>query len=124
MSSETYRCPSARCQEGAELLGIVRNDGTIAYLGQRLTVDESFVQAASEGRSPEKRFRFSDQCVEHGCKQWTGTACSVIDNVIERLSLPAAAQSLPKCSIRPECRWFSQAGRRACAVCPLVITDV
>ena len=105
-------------------MGIVQSDGTIAYVGQRLTVDESFVQIASEGRSPEKRFRFSDHCVECGCKQWTGTECGVIDDVIQRLPPPAMAQSLPKCSIRPECRWFSQAGPRACAVCPFVITDV
>lgn len=123
MNPGTYRCPSARCQEGAELLGIVRRDGTIAYLGQRVTVDASFVQIASEGRSPEKRFRFSDQCAERGCKQWTGTECGVIDDVIQRLPSPAPSQSLPKCSIRPECRWFNQAGSHACTVCPFVITE-
>lgn len=124
MNSGAYRCPSARCQEGAQLLGVVRSDGTIAYVSQRLTVDESFVQIASEGRSPEKKFRFSDQCAERGCKQWTGTECSVIGDVIQRLPSPQAGESLPKCSIRPECRWFSQAGPRACAACPFVITDI
>jgi hypothetical protein len=39
-------------------------------------------------------------------------------------AMPADDSPLPKCSIRSQCRWFLQHGRDACAVCPLIITDV
>jgi hypothetical protein len=123
MRSESLRCPSATCTEGSELLGIIQEDGTTAYLSERVAVEKEFVRIASEGRSPEKRFRFSNQCVEAKCKQWTGTRCGVIDTVI-RLLPDKVAESLPKCSIRATCRWFSQAGVSACSVCPVVVMDL
>jgi len=77
---------------------------------------------------PEKRFRFSQPCVTSGCGNWTGNRCGVIDGVVDEVSerqLPRPGEaSLPKCSFRPKCRWFAQSGKEACAVCPLVITDL
>ena len=118
-------CPSARCEPGATLLGVVEADGTVGYITPRLTVDEAFVEQASRGRAPEKRFRFAGACVESGCAQWTGSRCGVIDRVLEGglLDDGANAQGLPHCSIRSSCRWFAQSGAEACGVCPLVITD-
>lgn len=124
MNVEPSRCPSAKCREGAELLGIVRSDGTIAYLGRRTTLDEQFVRIAATGRAPEKRFRFSDLCVEERCAQWAGGRCGIIDDVIQRLTPVPLGGPLPRCSIRATCRWFGQSGPRACAVCPFVITDL
>ena len=51
-----------------------------------MIIDEHFVPISAR-RDPEKRFRFSDQCVEAGCRQWTGTRCSVVEDVI-RTPLP------------------------------------
>jgi len=123
MKAETLRCPSASCKVGSELLGIVQADGTISYLPQRPVVEEQFVQIASEGRSPEKRFRFSNECAESKCRQWAGTRFGVIDTVVKLLP-HKAIHSPPKCGIRAECRWFSQVGVSACSVCPVVITDI
>src|SRR5450631_3911358 len=123
MRSQSLRCPSAKCTEGADLLGVVQEDGTVAYFAQRIPVELDFVRVAFEGRSPEKRFRFSNQCEEAKCKQWTGARCGVVDAVI-RLLPYKPAESLPKCSIRASCRWFSQAGVSACSVCPRVVTDL
>lgn len=122
MNPEAQSCPSAKCRQGAKLLGIVQGDGTIAYLGSTVIIDEHFVRIASAGRDPEKRFRFSDQCVEAGCKQWTGTRCSVVEDVIRHLS--PKPRPLPECSIRPRCRWFNQAGQLACFACPFVVTNL
>lgn len=64
--------------------------------------------------------------MEDRCEQWTGSRCGVIDMAIETQDAgiaPTLDRPLPRCSIRPRCRWFAQAGPRACAVCPLVITD-
>lgn len=124
MGKRDYRCPSAQCKEGAELLGVVQRDGTIGYLGGRTVIDSAFVQLATKVGKPEQRLRFSDRCVEGKCKQWTGTQCGVINNVIAELKPLRQLRTLPKCSIRSECRWYSQAGADACAVCPLVVTEI
>ena len=127
-SGDDILCPSARCEPGAILLGVVGGDGLVGFITPELVVDEDFVEEAHKGRVPEKRFRFSQPCATTACEHWTGSRCGVIDGVMEevserRIPLPAEG-SLPKCSIRPRCRWFAQLGRDACTVCPLVITDL
>jgi hypothetical protein len=124
MNSEKKLCPSYNCREGSVLLGIVMRDGRVAFSSDRIIVNEEFVQIARAGRTPEKRFRFGGQCVQSGCKQWTGERCGVIDNVIETAGGNSETASLPECSVRSECRWFYQNGAEACAVCPDVITDL
>src|SRR5215217_3316213 len=134
MSTERPRdrdrlCPSARCEEGAILLGIVGEDGVVGYVSPLITIDNDFVQQAHKGRTPEKRFRFSQPCIEDGCQQWTGSRCGVIDRALQAAEEESVGgvfkdAALPKCTIRPRCRWFAQVGRSACAVCPLVITEV
>jgi hypothetical protein len=103
-------------------MGIVQADGRIGYLGNPLDVDDEFVKRAHEGRTPERRFRFVNRCAESGCHQWTGTRCGVIDKVMKELE-GHEAEALPKCGIRPHCRWFAQNGAAACSVCALVVTD-
>jgi len=124
MDSKPLLCPSSRCEEGATLLGIVLQNGTVAFAAERIEVDGEFVKSAQEGRSPEKRFRFSSPCVKCGCKQWTGDHCGVIDKVLKSAPPEAASSKLPQCSIREQCRWFHQTGAVACGICPLVITDL
>ena len=123
--SDGKLCPSARCAPGATLLGIVGPRGVVGYVRPAIEVDEAFVEIAEQGRTPEKRFRFASTCVEDGCVQWTGSRCGVIDEVLdlqEQGSLPAADE-LPACTIRRDCRWYAQSGRRACSVCPFVVTN-
>jgi hypothetical protein len=122
VSDRSLRCPSSVCREGATLLGIVLPDGRVAYAPQQVTVTAEFVKLAQEGRSPEARFRFSGPCVKAACRQWSGTGCGVIEAVLAEVGSREEGV-LPRCSIRPECRWFHQAGPRACAVCPEVVTD-
>jgi hypothetical protein len=144
MDSERL-CPSARCEDGALLLGIVAADGVIGYLTPPLMIDHVFVQRAQRGRSPERRFRFAQPCITQGCAQWTGDRCGLIDRALQvaaqqRIMADAqpatrSAQStsdmlntprdsyIPRCGIRARCRWFAQDGLDACGVCPLVITE-
>jgi len=123
IDSDRALCPSARMKEGSVLLGIVLGDGRVAFAPDRLVVNREFVTTAREGRSPEKRFRFADACVQSGCVQWTGTRCGVIDDVLAELPAEGLPAHLPQCSIRPQCRWYAQAGTEACRACPLVVTD-
>ena len=116
-------CPSSHCSDGAILLGVVGPQGVI-YRGQRTRVDAAFVEAASQIGTPEKRFRFANKCVECGCKQWANGKCNVIETVMGHYPDESSQGSeLPKCSIRDTCRWFSQAGRAACMICPRIVTD-
>ncbi len=117
-------CPSSSCEPGAKLIGVVNADGTVGYVSPPLEIDVDFVERARQGRTPEKRFRFAGPCVEGRCAQWTGSRCGVIDTVLTTPELPPAPDRLPHCGIRSSCRWYAQSGAAACAVCPLVVTDL
>lgn len=121
--SERKTCPSSVCKEGSNLIGIINKDGIVDLLSVPITVDKEFIEIASQGRRPEIRFRFSGRCVEGACKQWTGTTCGVIENVLDIVEEGQKVKSLPSCGIRSTCRWFHQEGAAACYVCPLIITD-
>jgi hypothetical protein len=120
---EELLCPSAPCEPGALLLGVVGADGQVGYLRPAPEIDQDFVAKALAGRAPEKRFRFAQPCRESGCGYWSDGRCEVSD---------AAASSeeggsdgpLPACAIRPRCRWFAQSGASACRTCPVIVTDV
>jgi hypothetical protein len=58
---------------------------------------------------------------------WTGERCGLIDTALGVLSHQVEAQTarpLRACGIRHACRWFAQHGKSACAVCPLIVTEV
>jgi hypothetical protein len=119
--SDGCACPSGRCRRGSALIGVRTEEG-LGYVTPPLPIDDDFIErVAQSGGAAEQRFRFSEPCIEQGCGQWTGDACGVIDTLLQAPSPPPA--SLPACGIRSRCRWFAQAGARACAVCPLVVTD-
>ena len=123
--SDGKLCPSARCAPGATLLGIVGPRGVVGYVRPQIEVDDTFVKRAAAGRTPEKRFRFASSCVQEACVQWTGSRCGVIDEVLElqEQGHVPVADELPACTIRRDCRWYAQAGKRACLACPFVVTD-
>jgi hypothetical protein len=116
-------CPSARCEEGSLLLGIVGPDGRVGFVSPPLPVNDAFVARAKQGRAPERRFRFAGRCVEYACGHWTGERCGVIDAAMTALAA-RADEALRPCAIRPSCRWFGQHGLAACSVCPLVVTEL
>ena len=122
---EPLLCPSAPCEEGARLLGIVQSDGTVAFTPDEITIDGAFVATARRGRKPEARFRFASPCQRRRCVQWTGERCGVVDAVLRCIagSGVVVATSLPPCSIRPRCRWFDQSGSVACNACAFVTTE-
>ena len=116
-------CPSSVCEKGALLLGVVQPNGEVDFLGDRVEVDAEFVDIARQGRPPEKRFRFAGPCAKSGCSRWTGERCGVIDELEAIFPERAAEPELRPCVIRSECRWYGQNGARACAICPIVVTD-
>ena len=127
MSESAILCPSWKCEAGASLIGIVLADGTVAFSKDRIVIDAAFVEVARQGRSPEKRFRFSSTCKRAACVQWTDGKCGIADVIIrehaDRTTGLDEPFELPECSIRPHCRWHLQSGDAACRACPEVITD-
>src|ERR1700752_1183673 len=117
-------CPSARCEEGALLLGMVREDGTIAFAEQPRVVGPAFVETARAVGEPEKRFRFAGPCPAAQCRQWEGGKCGVPGTVAKLLAEFEFERAAPEhCAIRPPCRWFEQDSYAACELCPLVTTE-
>jgi len=130
-SGARHACPSALCREGSLLLGVVTPGGTVGYVQPPTRIGADFVERAQAMGHPERRFRFSADCVEAACPQWTGGGCAVVDIAIQTApagSLAAAQPPdpavLPACAIRHSCRWYAQRGAAACAVCPTVIADM
>lgn len=118
-------CPSHRCKPGSKLLGVRQDDGTVAILPQPLPVTEAFIkEAGSHPVPPEQRFRFTNKCIESGCNQWSDKGCGVVEKMVNYLDKVQPVQTLPACAIRPQCRWFSQRGSDACALCSYVITEI
>jgi hypothetical protein len=126
---DPLRCPSAPATEGALLIGIIETDGQVVNLGTPLPIDEAFIETARANGPPEERFRFSSPCQKERCGHWKGSECDLIGELFQSardkslVSDDNSAHSLPRCGIRAECRWWSQRGRDACAVCPLVVTE-
>ncbi len=119
-----HACPSGRCREGAALLA-VRDGESLGYITPALPVTADFVRRVA-GTAPERRFRFTERCVEAGCGQWAGNQCGLIQRLLASSpspSDPRQAPWLPACAIRETCRWFAQEGPRACGVCPEVVRD-
>ncbi|HTY85316.1 MAG TPA: hypothetical protein VMB19_13930 [Silvibacterium sp.] len=125
MSESAILCPSWKCESGASLIGIVLPNGTVAFSKERIVIDDAFVEVARQGRSPEKRFRFSSTCKRAACQQWADNRCGIADLIVgTHQNRTEESFELPECSIRPRCRWHLQRGDEACRACPEVITDM
>jgi hypothetical protein len=126
MSDPNKLCPSSRCEEGNILLGVVNAEGRIDFIPERIEIDATFVAVAKSGRPPEQRFRFSSPCLKRGCEKWDGDRCGVAKILNEQgphLLAPEPAPTLPRCSIRPNCRWHGEHGDVICSTCSWVVTE-
>lgn len=118
-------CPSSKAKEGAFLLGVRQDDGTVAILPQTLPVGKDTLDHLKNDPVPaEQRFRFTNKCVESGCKQWNGKSCGVSERMLDYLREIPEDSILPECGIRSQCRWHIQSGSDACKICPYVLTEI
>jgi hypothetical protein len=117
-------CPSSVAAEGSVLLGVFNKNGSLGYISNKTEVTGNLYEQVKKTKDPEKHFRFSNTCVESGCRQWSSGKCGVINNILhanEDLNLEA---QLPNCSIRTSCRWYFQEGAQACTFCPYIVTNM
>ncbi|MEA2931675.1 MAG: hypothetical protein QOI56_460 [Actinomycetota bacterium] len=71
---------------------------------------------------PTHVLRLAATCEESRCAHFDGTDCGLARNIVALL--PPVVGVLPRCAIRPQCRWFHQEGRAACLRCPQVVTEM
>lgn len=115
---EESLCPSAPCRPGALLLGVVSRDGKLLRSNPAVSIDTNFCMSASVFEDPAKRFRFASTCLKQECSNWE-SGCKIAKGL---MSLDCSSGDIPKCSIRPECRWYKEAGTSVCKRCNLVVT--
>lgn len=115
-------CPSGgAAQEDAEIFAIVgaQEDGVAAYLDRSVKMDDE-ARALVAPLSPANIYRVAVPCAEQGCAHFEGGACQIAIRLTEQFA-PRLAE-LPRCAIRPACRWWRQEGAEACTRCPEVAT--
>jgi len=104
------------------VLGVVQQDGprpVVQYLNERVSATPDIL-AMSAPLKPTEVFRLAATCAEHKCPHFDGADWGVAARIVKML--PEAVDSLPPCTIRRECRWYSQEGGAACKRCPEVST--
>jgi len=122
-TQNTLLCPSAQpAMEGGRVLGVVEQVGDgfeVSYLDEPLAVTPDVLALSAPAR-PAEVFRLAAPCQTHRCPHYDGSDCSLVTRIVQ--ILPAVVDQLPRCQIRPECRWFHQEGAAACRRCPQVST--
>jgi hypothetical protein len=124
-STRTLLCPSINpIGPDARVFGVLTGsaaDGLqVGYLTETLPATAELLAAAAPAK-PTEVFRAAAPCVERGCQHFDGANCQLAMRVTAMLD--PAVNALPRCAIRPSCRWFRQEGREACLRCPLVTTE-
>jgi hypothetical protein len=118
-------CPSGQADSPeAQVFGVQMNtpagEMRVAYLTepQPITPDLAAVIGTAK---PSEVMRIATPCAGGGCVHFDGQNCGIAARVAALLD--PVVRSLPRCAIRPTCRWFRQEGPAACVRCPQVITD-
>lgn len=115
-------CPSAQPgMDNCRILGVVQQLPTprIVYLNEILPATDKIL-AMSAPLKPTEVFRLAATCAEHKCPHFDGADCQLATRIVNRL--PAVVDTLPPCTIRKDCRWYSQEGGAACQRCPEITT--
>ena len=118
-------CPSAQPEmEDSVVLGVLEDtpEGRrLAWVEKPQPVTPQLLSLTREV-DPRNIFRFAARCEERKCAHFDGQDCQLATRIVK--ILPLAVDSLPPCSIRPECRWYQQEGKAACFRCPEVVTHL
>lgn len=119
-------CPSSRVdQPSAAVFAVVSAtaaDATAIYLEESQAVTPELLSLVAPASAAEV-LRVASPCAQKQCAHFDspGDRCRLATKVVRWM--PVAVEKLPRCAIRPSCRWWQQEGAQACKRCPLVITD-
>lgn len=119
-------CPSGDSRRPEAIVLGVRSgeSGEVAYLDAPIPAAE-VLPVIPEGIAPDRVLRFASHCVAE-CANRIGEACGLIDRIRTVPAAPdgPAASAVPRCHLRPRCKWWNQVGVDACHRCPAVVTRV
>jgi hypothetical protein len=125
LPTQPILCPSAQPDmEDAQVIGVFVDTPEVGkrvgYLTepQPVTAD---VLAATQPARPTEVLRVAARCLGSGCVHFDGSNCQIAARITNFLD--PVVSGLPRCAIRPTCRWFLQEGRAACLRCPQVVTE-
>ena len=122
-ADQALKCPSAQPGMGdVQVLGVISRDGdkpVLAYLDEPVAPTPEMLVLV-EPLPVSHVLRLSARCEEKKCMHFDGARCQLAVRIAKML--PEVVDSLPACTIRPECRWFRQEGRAACLRCPQIVT--
>jgi hypothetical protein len=107
---------------GSVVFGVVggtAGEPRVSWIEKPVPVTEDLL-ALTGPVPPTRVLRIAAPCQEKACRHFDGADCRLATKLVQLI--PAVTQSLPPCRIRPDCRWFVQEGRAACAVCPQIVT--
>lgn len=120
----TPLCPSAQADWGGSIaIGVVggtADEPRVTHFDRALPVDAELL-ALADPVTPAEVFRIAAPCLGTGCVHFEANTCRLAERIVELL--PQVTRRLPKCSIRPRCRWWQQEGPSACVRCPQIVTD-
>lgn len=119
-------CPSAQPDvPDARVFGVMTGTQEaglrVGYLNEPQPVTPEIL-AASAPAAPTEVMRIAAPCMGHDCGHFDGANCRLATRIATMLD--PVVRSLPRCAIRPTCRWFRQEGPDACFRCPQVVTDL
>lgn len=114
-------CPSGDASRPESVVLGVRSgdDGQVVYLAEPVPAAD-VLGAVPEGIAPNRVLRFASHCVSD-CANRVGEACGLIERIttVPAGTVPAA---VPRCHLRPHCKWWDQTGVEACHRCPALTT--
>lgn len=121
---EVPLCPSAQPDwQDAVAIGVMEGSAEnprMAHFPGTLPVSPQLLDLSAPV-TPTEVFRFAAPCMGDRCQHFGNSKCGLVTQIVQLL--PAVAQDLPRCAIRPDCRWWRQEGREACLRCDQVVTD-
>lgn len=123
-AGDTY-CPSAAPDvSGATILGVTtRTDEGhhVVYLADPVPFTEE-IAATLGDISDGEVLRTAAPCQESSCSHFRDSQCSLITKIVRAAPEVPAGTPLPRCYLRPRCRWFRQEKAAACHRCDSVVT--
>jgi hypothetical protein len=118
-------CPSSigAADGSAKVFGVVNEDGCTKqthYLSKPVLLTSDLLELTAP-ISPDSVLRVANACAEAACVHFDGERCRLASRI--RQNLEPVVSALPRCGIRPGCRWWRQEGAEACRRCPQIIRE-
>ena len=120
-----FLCPSTNIDNATQVIGVVQGAddqhcGMVAYAAGRAAFTDE-LRALTAPVDAAEVLRLAGPCAEQRCSHYANDRCSLGERAVAEL--PPVVRRAPRCSIRSNCRWYSEQGIAACLRCPGIVTS-